>query len=211
MLMRMWALMDVRRAWLALGGLTCLATVTVAGISLREVTPPADKWVLDHLYAAPGTAVMRIATITSGAGTLLLLGILVASAIAVWRRQRAEAPGLLLRTLLLLAMCGSVLALQDVIGRAGPPQQPEPGTYPSGHATVATAALFAATVLSTRLGRPWRSRVVVAGGAALLLVCASRMVLAEHWLVDVAAGIIATAGVGMLAATLLRLGPVQVE
>jgi hypothetical protein len=33
------------------------------------------------------------------------------------------------------------------------------------------------------------------------------MVLAEHWLVDVVAGVVATAGVGLLAAATLRIGP----
>jgi hypothetical protein len=38
------------------------------------VTPPAGAWVLDHWYAAPGTAAARVATVVSGAGTLLLFG-----------------------------------------------------------------------------------------------------------------------------------------
>lgn len=203
----MWVSMGGLRARLAVGGLVCVAAVTMAGIVLREVTPPADAWVLDHLYAAPGTAAARVATIISFAGTLLLLVMLIAGAIMVWRHQRTEAPGLLLRTLLLLALCGSVFALQGVIGRVGPPQQPDVGTYPSSHATLATAVLFAAAVLYARLGRSWLRGVTVAGGAVLLLVCFSRMVLAEHWMVDVVAGIVATVGVGMFAAALLDIGP----
>ena len=102
-----------------------------------------------------------------------------------------------------LALTGSV----GVAAVVGPAQQPEASTFPSGHATVVTAAVLTALVLWAPLGRAWFRGAVAAGGAAALLVCASRVVLAEHWLVDVVAGVVATVAVGLVAAAVLRIGP----
>jgi hypothetical protein len=102
MLSHMATLIGGRRARLASAGAACVAAVAGVGLLLRGVTPPADAWFLDHWYAAPGTAAARVATVVSGAGTLLLLGLLVAGAAGVWRRHRAEAPALLAAALLRL-------------------------------------------------------------------------------------------------------------
>jgi undecaprenyl-diphosphatase len=67
--------------------------------------------------------------------------------------------------------------------------------------------VFVAVVLCAPLGRAWFRAAVATGCAAALLVCASRVVLAEHWLVDVVAGVVATVGVGLVAAAALRIGP----
>jgi undecaprenyl-diphosphatase len=174
---------------------------------LQRTTPPADAWVLNNLYAPSGTGLAHVATVTSGAGTLLLMAILTAGVVRVWRHHRSEAASLLGRTALFLALCGSLLGLQGLIGRAGPPQQPEAGTYPSGHAIIVTAVLLASIILYARIGSPWLRVVTATGSALVLLVCASRVVLAEHWLIDVAAGIVGTGGVAMLAGALLRIGP----
>lgn len=201
---------DKRRMWLAGYGAASVAAVTSAGVVLRDAVPPADAWVLDHLYAAPGTTTAAVATVLSGIGTLLCLVVLVCGAAAVWWRRRGRAGGFLMRTLALGLLCGSVLLLQDLILRPGPPQQPQAGTYPSGHATVVTAAAFTAFVLCGWLGRTWRLATLITGGTAVLLVSASRVVLAEHWLIDVAAAVVATTGAGLLAAAVLRLGPARV-
>lgn len=207
MLVHMTLLIDAGRLRLAVAGTVCVAAVAVAGLLLRHRIPPADGWVVEHLYAEPGTATANVAAIVSGAGTLLCLGFVMVAAVIVWRRHRTKAAGLLLRTLLLLGVCSSILLLQGLIQRAGPPQQPEVGTYPSGHATIVTAVVFAAIILYASLGGAWVRGAVALGGAAVLLVCASRVVLAEHWLVDVAGGIVGTIGIGLLAAAILRIGP----
>jgi undecaprenyl-diphosphatase len=201
------AVMDGRRVRLALTGSVGVAAVVAAGIALREVSPPVDRWVVDHLHAAPGTAAAEVATAVSGAGTLLCLGLVLVGAAAVWLRHRSQVAGLLWRAALLGVVCGSTLVLEGLVQRAGPPQQPEASTFPSGHATVVTAAVLTALVLWAPLGRAWLRGAVAAGGTAALLVCASRVVLAEHWLVDVVAGVVATAAVGLVAAAVLRIGP----
>jgi hypothetical protein len=78
MLSHMATLIGGRRAHLASAGAACVAAVAGAGLLLRGVTPPADAWLLDHWYAAPGTAAARDATVVvSGAllaAALLRLG-----------------------------------------------------------------------------------------------------------------------------------------
>lgn len=197
---------SLNRSRAALLGGSCVAVVAAAGLVLRDVVPPADAWIVEHWYAAPDTAAGRAATAVSGAGTLACFGLLVAAAAASVRRRDRTA----LARAAVIALAGvALLGLQRLILRPGPPLQPEAGTYPSGHATMVTTAVAAALVLvAVRPG--WRRVVLIAGGAAVLLVSASRVLLAEHWLVDVTAGIIAVTGVALLSGALLthRSGPV---
>jgi membrane-associated phospholipid phosphatase len=194
-----------RRLTLALAGLVGVEAVVLVGLLLRGVTPPADAWIVHHLYAPAGSPVAAVATAVSGVGTLLGLAALLVGAVLVWWRGRARSTGLLLRVLAVAVTSGSVLLLQNLILRPGPPQQPQLGTYPSGHATVLTAIVVAAVLLYGTLGKAWRRGALIGGGAAIVLVSASRMVLAEHWLIDIVAAIVATTCVGLVAAAALRL------
>jgi membrane-associated phospholipid phosphatase len=196
-----------RRLILALAGLVGVEAVVLVGLLLRGVTPPADAWIVHHLYAAPGSPVAAVATAVSGVGTLVGLAALLVGAVLVWWRGRARSVGLLLRVLVVTVASGSVLLLQNLILRPGPPQQPQLGTYPSGHATVMTALVLAGVLLYGTLGTAWRRGALIGGGAAIVLVSASRMVLAEHWLIDIMAAIVATTCVGLVAAAALRLHP----
>lgn len=199
----------MRRICLVWLGVACVAAVVWVGLLLRDVVPPVDAWILDHLYAAPESTAATIATAISGMGTLLCLLALVLVAATVLRRRRARAAGFVLRSLLLGVLCSSALFLQEVILRPGPAQQPEAATYPSGHTAVITAVAFTVFILSGRLGPRWRLAALWGGATAVVLVSASRVVLAEHWLIDVAAAILAAVGVGLAAAGLLRLVPAR--
>ncbi|GIJ66877.1 hypothetical protein Voc01_017940 [Virgisporangium ochraceum] len=182
-----------------------LAAVVVAGVLLRDVVPPADAWLVAHASAAPGTRPAAVAAAVSGAGTLLCLVALVAGAVAVLRRRgRGARVGRVVATVPLAA---SVLLLQGLFLRPGPPQQPQLGTYPSGHVAVVTAVGFAAVLLYGQLGRAWHRAALAGALTAVTLVAASRIVLAEHWLVDAAGAAVGALGVGLLAAAVLRLGP----
>ncbi|ADD41101.1 phosphatase PAP2 family protein [Stackebrandtia nassauensis] len=195
---------------LAATGLAAVTTSILIGLLLRDVVPPADAWIIDHWYAAPDSLITTIATATSGVGTLLALAAVPAAAITLLIRRRAQGKphlSLLARGLLLIPICGSVLAIQQLVMRPGPPMQPEASTYPSGHATIATAALFTAAVLFWLADPRWGRLAASTGAVAVLAVSASRVVLAEHWLLDVAGAITATAGIGLLAIAVLRIVP----
>lgn len=191
-----------------LTGATALAAVSLAGVLLGDDVPPLDAWLLAHLYAEPGAPVAAVATIVSGVGTLAALALLlVATGRLLWRDRR-RAAGPLARHLLLLLGSAGALLLQVVFQRPGPPVTAADWTYPSGHAVV-TAAALTAVLLAWPLGPGWRRPVLTVAVGAVLLVSASRVLLGEHYLIDVVAAVTATAGVGLLLATMLRLWPAR--
>lgn len=204
-------LMDrTRRLRYACLGAGMVAAVLLAGVLLDDVTPPADAWLADHAAAAPGSPLAAAATAVSGVGTLLCLAALVAGAVAATvagRRRGGRGTGRVARILLAVPLAASVLLLQNLFLRPGPPQQPQAGTYPSGHIAVVTAVAFAAVLVYRELGRAWHRAALAGALTATALVAASRIVLAEHWLLDAAGAIVGALGIGLLVAAALRLVP----
>ncbi|MEE6263062.1 phosphatase PAP2 family protein [Plantactinospora sonchi] len=197
-----------RRAAL-LTGAAALATVSLVGVLLGDDVPPLDAWLLHHLYAGPGAATAAVATAISGAGTLAALALLLVVTGRLLWRERRRAVGSIARHLVLLAGSATTLLLQVVFQRPGPPVAAADWTYPSGHAVVVTAAALTAVLLAWPLSTRWRRPVLTIGVGAVLLVSASRVLLGEHYLIDVVAAVTATAGVGLLLATVLRLWPAR--
>jgi membrane-associated phospholipid phosphatase len=125
------------------------------------------------------------------AGVILVLaGILIAVEI---RRL----PNALQLPFLLTVTLGNFLittALKDLIGRARPAFNPFAATlgpsFPSGHSTAAAAFYAAAALLLVRR-RPRRARALAAGIAVgvAVAVAGSRVLLDDHWLSDVIAGL----------------------
>jgi undecaprenyl-diphosphatase len=107
----------------------------------------------------------------------------------------------------MVPLAASVLLLQGLFLRPGPPQQPQVGTYPSGHVAVVTAIVFAAVLLYSELGRGWYRATLAGALTAVALVAGSRVMLAEHWLLDTAGAVAGALGAGLLVAAALRLGP----
>lgn len=191
----------------ALIGCAWLAATVVTGALLRDRVPALDSWIGDHLYARSGTAAAQVATVISGAGSLVGLVALLGAAGAVAWRRRGAAAGLLLRSGLLMGACLATILLQLVFQRPGPAVAGQDWTYPSGHIVVLTAFGLTAIMVSRSLPPVWRSTVTGGVAVVIVLVSASRVALGEHYLVDVAAAVAATVGVGMLAAVLLGLLP----
>lgn len=189
-------------------GAGLLALMLLAGVLLRDVVPPADRWLVDHVTGAPGSAPADIATAISGAGTMLFMAALAVGAVAVAvvvRRRGDRAAGRVAAILATVPVTASILLLQGLFLRSGPPRQPQLGTYPSGHVAVVAALGFAAVLLYRELGRTWH-RIALAGAiAAVALVSASRIVLAEHWLLDTAGSVAGVLGIGLLMVAALRL------
>ncbi|MFI0485689.1 phosphatase PAP2 family protein [Actinomadura sp. 9N215] len=188
------------------GGL-CLAGMGIAGIALDDRVPPLDSWIVDHLYSRPETTPAVIATVISGAGTVLGLALLLATAARLLWRRRAGGARLLPRHGALLVACLATVALQAAFRRPGPPVTSQDWTYPSGHVTVLAALAITAFVISLELTAAWRATVLAAGVTTLVAVSASRVTLGEHYLLDVVAALFATIGAGLLTVAVLNLRP----
>lgn len=201
---------DIQRIRSAGLGAGMLAAALLAGVLLHDVIPPADAWLVDHASAARGSRLAGVATAISGVGSLLCLAALVTGAVAATvavRRRGGRAAGHVGRVLLTAPLAASILLLQGLFLRSGPPQQPQAGSYPSGHIAIVTAIAFTAVLLYRELGRGWHRAALVGAGTAVALVAASRIVLAEHWLLDAAGAVVGAVGIGLLVAAALRLGP----
>jgi membrane protein DedA with SNARE-associated domain/membrane-associated phospholipid phosphatase len=190
---------DPRGFWLTL----TLAFGALAGWAFAGLTQDVvghDETVLFDPRAMAWVVAHRTGWLTSAAQILTWLGstlvivpllLLVATAMIAWRGNWRGA------ALPIVAVAGAV-ALHSVVGwivgHPRPPASLSIGHYagpsfPSGHATAATACYgMLAVVLSA--GR--RSRVGVTtwigAGLVILLVGASRIYLGAHWLTDVLGG-----------------------
>ena len=196
--------MTKRGGTLAQAGVAGVVVVAVFGVVLRDRVPPLDAWMLREWYAEPGTGAARLATAASGVATLMSLVVLVAAAAAQWR-SGASAGRVRCRYLALLGACCATLLSQAAFRRPGPPVVAQDWTYPSGHAVIVTSLAFTGVMLSWHLRSRWRVAITVAAVSAVLLASASRMLLGEHYLIDVVAAMVATTGVGLMAAAALRL------
>lgn len=182
-------------------GIGCLALVALAGWLLRDAVPPADQWIAAH---AVGEAGARVATAVSAVGTIACFGMLVVLLVAAWRQRRMRIGGLL-RYAVLLACCLAMALSQTVFQRPGPPQHEPDWTYPSGHVVVIGALAVTAVAVASSISTNWARIAAIIGSVVVVAVSVSRIVVAQHWLVDVVAAAIAAVGIGLVAATILRL------
>ncbi|MFC6016050.1 phosphatase PAP2 family protein [Plantactinospora solaniradicis] len=196
-----------RRRSVIVAGMAAVAAVMVAGGLIRDRVPPLDAWILTNLYAPADGDLAGLATVASGAGTLAALAMLLIALGQLVLRGRRRAVGYATRHLVLLVGCLTPMLLQAVFQRPGPPVAATDWTYPSGHAVVVTAAALTTVLVSRPLTRGWRVPMATTAVTAVLLVSASRVLLGEHYLVDVVAAVVVTVGVGLLLAAALRLWP----
>ncbi|MFN8124235.1 MAG: phosphatase PAP2 family protein [Thermoleophilia bacterium] len=181
---------------IALGAVVLLGTVFgVLAYLVRGngPLPHADRWVSewgrDHATAFTDRGVKAV---TQLGETWLVAILAVVLAAYAWRRgTRAAAP------FLALVVVGNNLAtngIKALADRARPTLNPVAETlgpsFPSGHTTTA-ASFFAAAALVLGAGATRNRRALLAGAAvaAATAVACSRVLLAVHWLSDVAAGL----------------------
>lgn len=178
-----------------------------AGLLLREIVPPLDAR-LTMLSAPPRGIAERLALAGSGVPMLLVLAGLMIVFVQAWRTDRTALLRSVPRYLAVLAACPLLLLLQGMIGRQGPPRQPNP-TYPSGHAVV-IGALVAITVLIVIKFPSVIGRIVlVVDSVAVVVVAGSRIVLAEHYLIDLVGGLVGVTGIALLLGGILGLLPTR--
>ncbi|MBF9132354.1 phosphatase PAP2 family protein [Plantactinospora sp. S1510] len=196
-----------QRRSVIVAGTTAVAAVLLAGGLMHDRVPPLDAWILANLYAPADGGLAGLATVVSGAGTLATLAMLLIAFGQLVVRGRRRAVGYAIRHLVLLVGCLTPMLLQAVFQRPGPPVVATDWTYPSGHAVVVTAAALTTVLVSRPLSRGWRVPTAATAVTAVLLVAASRVLLGEHYLIDVVAAVLVTVGVGLLLAAALRLWP----
>lgn len=126
-------------------------------------------------------------------GTPVPVAIALATAIYVYARTRRP----VVIGFLVVAVGGQWLVsnvTKVIVDRSRPDIHQLTGfsgsSFPSGHATT-SAATFAAVALLLGIGKPRRTKILLAAGAAAIAaaVATSRVLLGVHWMTDVLAGL----------------------
>ena len=131
--------------------------------------------------------------------------LLIAAALS-WRPDQVRAM-VLLRVIVVLALCRlTSLVFKPLFERARPRQYADL-SYPSGHVVSTASTGVAAVLLCLWLAPKLLRRVAVVSAVATVLCAASRLVLGVHWLTDTVGAVLAVLGIGILAALAVRLLP----
>lgn len=160
--------------------------------------PRAGSWIVGHRVGG-FTEVLRVATFLGS--NWVLLPVLAGCCVIFWWRRRSWRPAMDITVVHLSAMI-----LYSMIKNALHRPRPVAAqwltaaggwSFPSGHATQATAAWGILAVLAWS-HRPLRTKIAIGAGSAaiILLVAFSRWYLGVHWLTDVLAGM--TLGIAVL-------------
>lgn len=185
----------------------------LAAIVWRSDVPDRiDAAVAAHLYAPPHTAVRAIATAVTFFGKPILVAL--ASLVVAARSARR------FRDRTLTVFCPAAVILASVLEHMLKVEvrRPRPPTaslshlldfsYPSGHATGATALSLSVILLLWSGGPARHRRALVAGLVAYALaVCTSRVVLGVHYLSDVIGAAVLAAACVLLVGWLCSRGP----
>ncbi|WP_433862718.1 phosphatase PAP2 family protein (plasmid) [Streptomyces sp. L7] len=113
----------------------------------------------------------------------------------------------------LVGSLGFAAIVKAIIVEPRPPQSlwaiaaDSGASYPSGHTTVAAAAIVASFMVAC--GRRWRMVAAIGGGIWVLAVAASRVYLVNHHPWDVLGSILVVLSVGMTASGLIALPALQ--
>ncbi|MFI0423494.1 phosphatase PAP2 family protein [Spongiactinospora sp. 9N601] len=177
-------------------GLACAAAFVLTGLLVRQMPSPLDRLLLDGIRLVPGSTLERLATVLSAIGVLAGLTLLITVAIQAWRKGTPWLPPLL--SFVLLVKCGSLVTLQAVFRRPGPPAVSGTFSYPSGHATIASALAVTSIVISVMYARHLLRALIPLQGAAVVITMASRVALGEHYLTDVLGAILGTSAIALL-------------
>jgi membrane-associated phospholipid phosphatase len=193
-------------------GALLLIAFLVLGVTVSDTTPTIDLFVADALgdgwQATIGDVTFVVSAVLGPVLPVALgLGLLV-GALMAHRRGDVERRGLLLRVAVLLAACRAVSLVKPLFGRERPREYPD-FSFPSGHVVSVASAGFALVVLCAWLAAHRLRAVLWWSVAAVVVAALCRMVLDVHWLTDVLGATLGVVGLGLLAATGLRLLPAR--
>jgi membrane-associated phospholipid phosphatase len=200
-----------RRARPLLGGVACLAlTLALAAYVGRAHSPPAmdrstARWLRENHIDALDPAWRGVGLL---GGSAALGAVVLASCVFTWRRLDR-------RWLAFLVGCYTgteVLfwSLKLVVDRPRPPLSVRlatvaSGSFPSGHAAIATAVGASLLIVAAQTTRPglWRMALATLVGLPLV-VGLSRLALGVHWLTDVIGGFLLGLGWVLICAALMQ-------
>jgi undecaprenyl-diphosphatase len=176
--------------------LLCAFAVPGALIVAGQGEPAFDKidttWqAYSFTLHAPFWDAVNVVLNWAGYVGMLVLHVLLAAALLIWRRPRAAA----FAALAGLAALALTQLAKAVVGRHRPPDArvlTDTGSYPSGHVSATTAFLV---VMALLIGRQWAKVLAVLGILAMMV---SRTYLSAHWLSDVLGGACLATGVVLL-------------
>lgn len=200
--------------------LVLLAVTCAVGIVLVANIPgdgtALDEAVLDVFHRGRTPARTSVWTVITDAGDSLFL---VPAAVGIGLAWRSRRGGWSALQLLGGAYLGGAMLhwiAKPVVGRRRPGADVaftiESGlSFPSGHASQASAfwTALALLALSVVARHAWRAVIAATGAAVVVLVATSRLYLGAHWITDVAAGtVLGAVWAGVLWASLTtRAGP----
>jgi undecaprenyl-diphosphatase len=183
------------------GAVLALMSV-VLGVSVDSAPPELDS-ALRGAVLGLGPNYQRAADVVS---LVLSPGLATIALVSLVLRAWLAREVLVLKAAALLAVSWASVLSRWFYLRVRPVEYDLP-SYPSGHVTAVTAVAVTAVVLCAHL-RPALVRPVLAGSAVAVVLCAaSRVVLEMHWFTDTVGAVLATTGVGLVAALALGLLP----
>jgi undecaprenyl-diphosphatase len=170
-------------------GFGLVADMVTSETGLYRLDAGAAAWGAEH--ATPASTWLLGAVTWLGA-TVVVLAVTFALGGLEWLRRRRLA---VLAFMLTVVVGQNIIAnaVKALVDRERPPvphlADSSGFSFPSGH-TAAAAALWAAVALVLGRGRPFRAKLWLAAGAALVTVAvaATRVLLGVHWLTDVIGG-----------------------
>ncbi|HVW41121.1 MAG TPA: phosphatase PAP2 family protein [Amycolatopsis sp.] len=153
----------------------------------------------------------RVTTVVSDVAGLvlpavLMVGVLLGAVLAWYRHARHEA-GIAVRALVVYAFCRGTSWLGKPLFVRARPRVYEQFSYPSGHVVSVASASLAVVLLCGWLAPRLTRWVALGGGVATVLVALTRLLLGVHWLTDTVGAVLGVLGVGLVAASVLRLLP----
>ncbi|MFI9813749.1 phosphatase PAP2 family protein [Saccharothrix variisporea] len=192
------------RVFPACVGAVLALTSVVLGVAV-DTAPPGLDSALRGAAVGLGPDFQRAADVVS---LVLSPGLATVALVSLVLRAWLARDVLALKAAVLLAVCWASVLSRWFYLRVRPVQYDLP-SYPSGHVTAVTAVAVTAVVLCAHL-RPALVRPVLAVSAVAVVLCAaSRVVLEMHWFTDTVGAVLATTGVGLVAALALGLLPVS--
>jgi undecaprenyl-diphosphatase len=200
--------MTMPRVRWAVTGVVLLAAFLALGLLVARQPLALDAEVANALRGEDTQPAGRVAgVLTDVLGPVLpyVLGVALITLVLL-RRDRWS---LFVRLAVVLVLCRlTSLVFKPIFVRQRPRDYPDL-SYPSGHVVSVASTGLVVVLLCAWLWPRLVRRATAIAVAATVLAAACRVVLGVHWVTDTVGSVLAVTGVGLLAASALRLLPAE--